>query len=261
MSWIKTLIEIGIYRKEWLISRPLLWSTLSKFNYYPVSVIKPQDLVVVGFPKSGSTWMQNLIASLYYGINPLKMPDRLVQEIVVDIHYKKFYKRFGKLSFFKSHHFPHKDYKQVIHIVRNPSDVVNSYINFLSIDPDKNEKKKEEILGSWASHTKQWLSNPYNSKILRIRYEDLIHQPLQELIRICDFISLNYSILELEEIIRGNSFEEMKKRELNFGFDNSSFPSNQNFFNKGQFNSEQLSHDLKGYEQYIVDICKNLGYS
>src|ERR1017187_5491754 len=74
----------------------------------------PEDIFIVGYPKSGNTWIQNMVAGVVFGVNPVLTPDTLIQDLVPDVHYRLYYKRYGTPMFFKSHHLPRPEYKRVI---------------------------------------------------------------------------------------------------------------------------------------------------
>src|SRR5438067_12223108 len=68
--------------------------TCRRTGLAPIGVYDPQDIFIAGYPKSGNTWFQNLIASLIYGVATELAPDALIQELVPDVHHKRYYRRF-----------------------------------------------------------------------------------------------------------------------------------------------------------------------
>lgn len=184
----------------------------------PISQTHDDDIFIVGYPKSGNTWMQSIISGLYYGIDTQYLPDRLAQEIIPDVHARRYYKRFGGINFFKSHHLPRPDYKNVIYIVRDGRDALISYYHFnlnLGLDfslEDMILYGKGLFPSKWHEHLKQWIENPYSAKILFIRYEDLILNPLNEINRLCQFINIERDDEIVKRVIQGTAFSKMKDK-------------------------------------------------
>ena len=87
---------------------------------------------MVGYPKSGNTWMQNLLAGIMYGIDGRYSPDKLVQELIPDLDYKVIYKRISDKMLFKTHDLPKSTYNNIIYLVRDPRDVMASYYAMVS---------------------------------------------------------------------------------------------------------------------------------
>ena len=189
----------------------------------PIGIYQSQDIFVAGYPKSGNTWVQNLLASIIYGIDARFLPDSLVHSLVSDVHYKKYYMRFLEQAFFKTHHLPRKEYKKVIYIIRDPRDVMASYFAMQkTLVPECNLKDmiiqgKHIFPCKWHVHVNAWMKNPYKAEILLLKYEDLKTDALKELMRICDFIGIQRPSDLLERAVKSNSIENMKIRENEFG--------------------------------------------
>ena len=77
-----------------------------------------QDVFVVGFPKSGNTLMQHVMAHLIYGLNQ-NGSRSLISLLTPDIYTNSHYFRFSDVCYFKSHDLPKPEYKRVIYIMRD----------------------------------------------------------------------------------------------------------------------------------------------
>lgn len=243
------------------------WLNLLKTEQlYPIDYVEPQDIFVAGYPKSGNTWMQHLMAGILYGIDTKYLPDKLTQEIVPNRHNKKYYRRFGQICVFKTHHLPKPHYRRVIHLVRDGRDAVASYYAMMR---NLNEPfSLEEIIiegrglfpCKWHEHTKQWLENPYDAEVLRVRYEDLLQNPLYELTRICRFVRVERQSDELERVIEGCSFQEMKRKEREFGHYNPRWPRNKSFFRRGKIGSHREEIPEPFIDFFEKEACEYLTF-
>lgn len=224
-------------------------------NYIPIDQTEPQDIFIAGFPKSGNTWVQNLISGIIFGISTEFLPDRLTQELVPDVHYKKYYKRFFDFNCFKTHDEPLEKHRRVIYLVRDPRDVIVSYYYYLKnsgnqIDYQKMIYGDKSELSQWINHAKSWRKNSYKSEIMLLKYEDLLLNPMKEMKRVIEFMKIERNDETLLNSIQGNSFKEMRIKEESLGFDNEIYRKKWNnegrFFRKGIIGSykEELTLDL-----------------
>ena len=184
----------------------------------PIDEFTIEDTFVVGYPKSGNTWMQTIVSCLVYGIDPEFITDKLAQEIVSDVHARSYYTRFSKRCFFKSHHLPKAEYKNVIYLVRDGRDVITSYYFYLrnlghKIDLDALIRNHHQVpFGPWHEHVRDWNFNPFGARMMIIRYEDLVREPLQVFRELCDFLQIDRTIESHRRIAQGTAFEKMKMR-------------------------------------------------
>lgn len=242
---------------EYVLNKANLFSErkLEQLKLIPISKTESQDVFIAGFPKSGNTWMQNLLSGVLFGISTELLPDRLTQDLVPDVHYKKYYKRFLDFNCFKTHNLPKKNYKRVIYLVRDPRDVIVSYYHFLkNLGKDVDFKNmiisENGELSQWKAHVNKWKENPYNSEIMILKYEDLLINSMREMKRVTKFINIERSDEVLFRAIDGNTFEKMRKKEDTMGFDNDvsrdTWKSYSNFFRKGKRGShkEELTKEL-----------------
>jgi hypothetical protein len=239
----KAILKIVLSEKEKL-------KLSHKINILPKDFVSiknttANDIFIAGFPKSGNTWMQNLIAGVQYGIETSLLPDTLTQELVPDIHGKKYYKRFSDCTFFKSHDLPSENMKRVIHLVRDGRDVMASYFA-MNKAMGKNITLKDMIISGkdiypskWHEHTRQWLNNPFNAEILIVKYEDLINDPFTQLKAVLEFAKLDRTDEVINRAIQGNSFVEMKRKEAEFGWNNKNWNTENAFMRKGKIGSYQ----------------------
>lgn len=247
-------------------------STLALEKFIPISETQDQDVFIAGFPKSGNTWMQNLISGVLFGISTEFLPDKLTQELVPDMHYKKHYKRFLDFTCFKTHDLPKKKYRRVIYLVRDPRDVMVSYFHFkkhlgLKSNIEEMVLSQDGELNQWKKHVNQWKLNPFNSEIIITRYEDLVNETSGEIKKIGDFLKVERSDEVLKNAVAGNSFKMMQKKEELLGLDNEKNDlirkSGGKFFRKGKIGSykEELSEDLINKISVIAqEEMKYFGY-
>lgn len=246
---------------------------LDQENLVPIDNTSDNDVFIVGFPKSGNTWMQSLISGLYYGIDSELLPDSLAQELVPDVHYKKYYKRFGNICFFKSHSLPQQHYKKVIYIVRDGRDAMCSYLHFNT--RLGNSVTLEEMINTgkfvfpcdWHNHVQQWLSNPYNSKIHYIRYEDLLNNTFFELKKIASFIGIDRTDEQINKAIEGNTLENMRTKAIKYnGLGQKDWRGDIgiNFFRKGvvgDFKNEMTDDLIQKFNQKSEKELKAFNYT
>lgn len=72
------------------------------------------------------------------------------------------------------------------------------------IDPEYSRQRIDKYLVQIKTKNNLWDSYFINNKIepFRINYEDLVADPSQQLFRICQYMSLNISSIESNELIR-----------------------------------------------------------
>ena len=239
------------------------------FKYQSIKQgFKNDDVFIVGYPKSGNTWMQHIIGSLVFQINPLTMPDKLVQDLIPDVYHIKYFKRYWYFGFFKSHELPTPQYKKVIYLVRDGRDAMVSYYHYLN-NVEKKPTTLEALIegenifpSKWHIHLKAWQENPYNSDIIYIKYEDLLSNPLIELRRICHFLNIIRSEQVLTMVIEGCNFANMKAKNKEFGWGHKIIQDNTFFRNgrKGDFKSEMPKPLKQQFEKESMEVLKFFGY-
>ncbi len=212
----------------------------------PMGQFDPGDVFIVGYPKSGNTWVQNLLAALNYGLDLTLAPDALVQDLVPDVHAKPWFRRYSSPMFFKSHALPQPNYRQVVYLLRDGRDAMVSYLHHLqsmehrAIDfLDLIRSGKGLFPCKWPVHVEQWLANPFQARMIIMRYEDLKKDTLAEIQRICALAGLKRAPSQVERAVRMASFPAMQARERRLGWSNPLWPKDKPFVRRGQVGSYQ----------------------
>ncbi len=185
-------------------------------GYFPMGQFEPEDTFIVGYPKSGNTWAQRLIAGVVYGIIPEYAPAYLVAEdLVPDVHFNRPYRRHSGTMLFKSHHLPRPEYRRVIYLLRDGRDAMVSYKHHLKMKDLRPmvDGSIELFPSRWHEHVEQWMANPFAAEMMTVRYEDLKSDAVRELKRVCKFLKVQRPESLLQQIADSASFKNLRKRE------------------------------------------------
>ena len=172
----------------------------------------------------------------------------------------------------------------VIHIVRDPRNVISSLVNHFSFKSTDSalkfmmnenqtmgieDNKVPQFLSSWKNHYNSWKRFPKN--YLLIKYENLIDDPKKEVKKIIEYLNnffrINISDNNLNNVISNSSFENLKNLETKGLFDESAKDKNtgkvKTFFYLGKENNwkRMLNKNiLNKLEKNFQTEMKELGY-
>lgn len=189
-----------------------------------------RDVFLVSYPRSGNTWVR---AMLFHALNRRPPATALeVESMIPDIHKAPSQSSITRQSSYiiKNHHI--NRYKiterpsRVIHLVRDPRDVLLSYHRY-QIRRHGHATHLREFAqdfchgrifpGSWQEHFYSWLPDlsyaPH--QYLQLRYEDLYGDTCKSLINLADFIGTTLSKCEARDIVRHSDPEALDR--LQFG--------------------------------------------
>lgn len=201
--------------------------------------IRPSDVFIVAYPRSGTTWMRFLLANL---LNPGKREEINLTNFgnyIPDINLKFnkrplwMYRYIPNPRFFSIHIQYHPRLPKVVYIVRDPRDVLVSYFHFKRVsNPDFNLCLRDfvssfmldehQYRGQWDVHVMGWFTAAERipSRILLIRYEDMQQDTGLILKKVVDFAGLKYSKNQIQEAVEASTFERMTRIEERHGIDN-----------------------------------------
>lgn len=231
LNWFQKLIN-PIYQQ---IKKPIEADILLSLDLLPINTIQPDDIIGVGFPKSGNTWFQNLIAGIVYGIDVRFLPQAVIGDLVPGMG-QAYYRRYTTPSYFKSHDLPKPEFRRVIYLLRDGRDAMVSYYFYRKALGDKRSwlemVEKGTAFKRWHEHVQEWLKNPYDAEMMILRYEDLLTKPLSEMQRFCQFAKIERTDTHLEWAIQNAKFDAMQQRETSFGMPGD-FPKDKRFVRRG----------------------------
>jgi hypothetical protein len=193
------------------------------------------DIFIITFPKSGTTWLRFLIANAIKTHYDIKRNVNFftIQDIIPGMPYTKYVMNKGPFGLTEiprilaTHSSYNPFYKRIIFQVRDPRDTMVSYYHHLrsSGSIEKNMSISDFIrdekygITAWTNHTTLWLkkNGPKDgmSRIIFTKYEDLLLDTASTLDVILQAIGLSLSDNELKKTLQLSSKEEMKKSEKN----------------------------------------------
>ncbi|EGV94060.1 sulfotransferase 2B1 [Cricetulus griseus] len=195
------------------------------------------DILLVTFPKSGTTWMQQVLSLIFckghlWPIHHLPNWARMpwIEQTSFSSLLPKLNSSWPRLL--TSHLCAKvlapalmKSKAKVVYMARNPKDAVVSFYHFHRIagflpDPGSFEDFVDEFLqgtgffGSWFDHVKGWLGLQNDLNLLFVTYEELHQEPRRTIQKLCEFLGHSLRPEEEDVILEHCSFSFMSQSSM-----------------------------------------------
>lgn len=235
--------------KVWVIG-----TTKEMLDTFPKLIPKKEDIFVCTFPRSGTTWTQEIVWQI---INDGKIdyrPLHVRMPWVDGMPYaqpenpylvtsagmiEKMFECFPSPRVFKSH-LPYdlvpkgcgqaaKPQARYIYVMRNPKDVAVSLFEFVAKVSGREALSWDELFelfyqgkvyyGPWFDHVISWWKHKDDPDVLILKYEDMKEDLPGAIRKIATFIGKELPLETLERIVSQTSFNAMQKEgNSNFSF-------------------------------------------
>jgi len=242
--------------------------------YLELKQLYPDDIFLVSYPKSGSTWLSFIVAYMKAGTDKVISFDEL--EAIVPVVYgnQDMIDRQHHGRIMKSHHALFDYYPRMVYIYRDYRDVLVSFYHYQlklqffsgTFSEFIRSSKHLEFHGSWKAHVSGALKykEQHGADCILIKYETLndnFEEIAHTLAAFCHFDERGIDFTHLKEL---TSFKSMKNIEADLG---SEFMkrTNAHFVREGKSGSWQDVFSKEDLEYLYADkdlvaLMQSLGY-
>ncbi|XP_001372461.2 sulfotransferase 1C2 [Monodelphis domestica] len=210
------------------------WDQIQKFK------AKNDDLLICTYPKSGTTWIQEIVdmieqngdvekcqRSVIHHRHPFLEWARLPQPSGVEQANAMPSPRVLK-THLPTQLLPPSFWEstcKIIYVARNAKDCMVSYYHFQRMSqtlpaPGTWEEYFENFMngkvscGPWYDHVKGWWKAKDKHQILFLFYEDIKENPKREIQKVIKFMGKNLDEMIIDKIVQETSFEKMKENPM-----------------------------------------------
>jgi len=188
----------------------------------------PDDIFLVGYFRSGSTWSRFLLGNYIHQGEAVSFTN--IERLVPSIYTLPDRILRGLPRVLKSHECFDPRYRRVIYIVRDPRDVAVSFYYYnlkVRVIPEgysmdefvarliaANVVPYADRVGSWQDHVLSWIRLRKDSTGFRlVRYEDLLADPIKELTTLSPLMRIEPTLERIERAVNLSSASHMQSLE------------------------------------------------
>src|SRR5216110_236189 len=187
--------------------------------------IRSDDVFIVSYPKSGNTWVRFLLAHVLAPEKQISF--RNIEDYVPNIYKssRTLEEREGR-RYIKTHHPCYDLYPKTVYIYRDGRDALVSYYHYAVGKEKFAGKFADFLLSSFATKFSSWrehvqgacdFASKHPDRILMLRYETMLKDPLAGASNISAFLELSCSDQSIAKAVELSSFDQLKTMEQSFG--------------------------------------------
>lgn len=196
--------------------------------YFQDGLFRDDDIWLVSYPRSGSHFLRFILVSARHYLRWGKFPGDLSgMKSVPDVHGGRLEFAEGPPRILKTH-FPFDPrYRNLIHLIRDPRDVIVSYFHYskglphLFVEPIRGQLKLPQFVdlflrgkvwpGHLRTHSASYSNQSRNVRYTCIRYEQLLAEPRQEYRRLLEAAGIDFPTDALDALTEHASFSNMRQ--------------------------------------------------
>jgi Sulfotransferase domain len=186
---------------------------------------RPDDIYIVTYPRSGTTWMRMILYQLTTdGTMDIQHIAQSIPFLEMAMIFGRDVERLPSPRIFKTHF----SYRWIpkpgryIYVTRDEKDVAISYFHFYNTLPRRSCSfdsflrrflSGRVLHGAWFKHVSSWQRNATALDMLHLTYEDLVRNLEESVRQIAKFCRFELSEERLRDILPRCTFEFMKRHE------------------------------------------------
>lgn len=215
---------------------PLPATTVDNWHQIQGFEAQPDDLLICTYPKSGTTWIQEIVDLIEHSGDVDKCQRAAIQHRHPFLEWARPPQPSGVekaramprprvlRTHFPAQLLPPSFWEsncKFLYVARNAKDCLVSYYHFQRMnrtlpDPGTWDQYFETFIsgkvawGSWFEHVRGWWELRDNVQMLFLFYEDIKRDPKQEIQKVMKFMEKNLDGAVLDTIVQETTFEKMK---------------------------------------------------